>query len=102
MLFKLHRLHLILQRMTPYWCALINTINKVVYTLNEPETNCAKSTSDLNSAILGLTDKCLGFSLLRRSYSEIHLVVVPLTCQRNEKCQAAFFIFKEIALREPL
>ena len=59
MLFKLHRLHLILQRMTPYWRALMNTINKVVYTLNEPETKCAISTSDLNSAILGLTDKCL-------------------------------------------
>jgi len=59
--------------MTPYWRALINTINKVVYTLNEPETNCAKSTSDLNSAILGLTDKCL----------------VPLKFQRSEKSQAA-------------
>ncbi len=59
--------------MTPYWRALMNTINKVVYTLNEPETNCAKSTSDLNSAILGLTDKCL----------------VPLTFQRIEKRQAA-------------
>jgi hypothetical protein len=51
----------------------MNTINKVVYTLNEPETNCAKSTSDLNSAILGLTDKCL----------------VPLIFQRIEKSQAA-------------
>ncbi|WP_229706676.1 hypothetical protein [Shewanella inventionis] len=51
----------------------MNTINKVVYTLNEPETNCAKSTSDVNSAILGLTDKCL----------------VPLTFQSNEKRQAA-------------
>ncbi|ATC95080.1 hypothetical protein PTUN_a2624 [Pseudoalteromonas tunicata] len=49
--------------------ARINTINKVVYTLNEPETNCAKSTYDLNSAILGLTDKCLGFGFLRRSTS---------------------------------
>jgi hypothetical protein len=94
MLFKLHRLHLILQRMTPYWCALINTINKVVYTLNEPETNCAKSTSDLNSAILGLTDKCLGFSLLRRSYSEIHLVVVPLTCQMKSVRQHSLFLKK--------
>jgi len=36
-----------------------NTINKIAYTLNEPETNCAISTTDLNSAILGLTDKCL-------------------------------------------
>lgn len=69
MLFKLHGLHLILQRMTPYWRALMNAINKVVYTLNEPVTNCAQSTSDLNSAILGLTDKCLGFGFLRRSTS---------------------------------
>ena len=68
--------------MTPYWRALINTINKVVYTLNEPETNCAKSTSDLNSAILGLTDKCL----------------VPLIFQRIWKESGS----DKIALREPL
>ncbi|WP_156669090.1 hypothetical protein [Shewanella sp. UCD-FRSSP16_17] len=47
----------------------MSTITKVVYTLNEPETNCATSTSDLNSAILGLTDKCLGFGFLRHSIS---------------------------------
>ncbi|MBE0363354.1 hypothetical protein PULV_a3549 [Pseudoalteromonas ulvae UL12] len=44
----------------------IYTINNVIYSLNKPKTNGAKSTYDLNSAILGLTDKPLGFGFLRR------------------------------------
>jgi hypothetical protein len=64
------------------------TMNKVVYTLAEPDTNWwpgsqVKPAPFLNIAGARLTDECLGFGFLRRPTSCIHAVVVALSFSKE-------------------
>ena len=51
-------------------------------------TGAKRSQHALNSASTGLTDKCLGLGILRRSTTYIHVGVVPLITRKERIGQA--------------